>query len=65
MIILYTTHCPKCKIVEMKLKQKNIEYKECDDMDIMLSKGFKQAPILDIDGNILDFHDSIQYINNL
>ena len=64
MITLYTTHCPKCKIVELKLKSKNIEYEECDDMEVMLSKGFKQAPILDVDGKLLDFSAAIQYVNN-
>ena len=32
MIKMYSTHCPKCKILETKLKQKNIEYEECTDI---------------------------------
>lgn len=64
MITLYTTHCPKCKIIEMKLKSKHLEYQECDDTELMLTKGFKQAPMLDIDGELLDFSSAIQYINN-
>lgn len=65
MITLYTTHCPKCKVIEMKLKMKKIEYNECDDMSVMLEKGFKQAPILEVDGEILDFTSATQYINKL
>lgn len=64
MITLYTTHCPKCKIVEMKLKSKSIEYEECDNIEIMLQKGFKQAPMLDVDGQLFDFSAAINYINN-
>ena len=38
MIILYTTGCPRCHVLETKLKQKNIEYVECNDVEEMEKK---------------------------
>lgn len=62
-IILYSTHCPKCKILENKLKEKEIGYEECNDVDLMCTKGFLSVPKLEIDGNILDFGEAIMWIN--
>lgn len=60
MIKLYSTHCPKCKILETKLKQKNIQYEECNNIEEMLSKGIQSVPILEIDGKMLDFGKAIK-----
>ena len=54
-IILYTTHCPQCKILENKLQSKNISYEVCEDLDTMLMKGFRSAPNLEVDGEIFFF----------
>ena len=58
-VIFHSTHCPKCKVIEIKMKQKNINYIENNDIDLMLSKGIKSAPCLEIDGEILDFKNAI------
>ena len=39
---LYTTHCPKCKVLETKLNQKNIIYESIEDTKVMEDKGFNQ-----------------------
>lgn len=62
-VILYTTHCPKCMVLEKKLKSKNIEYTENTDTDLMISKGFLSTPILEVDGNIMDFKAANTWIN--
>lgn len=63
MIVLYTTHCPKCSVLEAKLKSKNIDFEICDDIDLMLSKKIQQAPYLEIDGELMDFSKAIKWIN--
>ena len=65
MVVFYSTHCPKCKVVEMKLKQKNVEYAECNDLDVMKDKGLHSAPAIEVDGKILEFADAVKYINTL
>ena len=46
MVVFYSTHCPKCSILEKKLKQANIEYTENNDVNAMLAKGMTSAPSL-------------------
>ncbi len=67
-LTLYTTHCPKCRILETKLNQKGVEYTLCEDVALMQSKGFTQAPMLGIVDesgaeNVLDFSDAVKYVN--
>ena len=63
MNILYTTYCPKCSVLEKKLKSKNIEFEICDDIDLMLSKKIQQAPYLEIDNKLMNFSEAIKWIN--
>lgn len=63
-IVLYSTHCPKCKILETKLKQKSIKYTEVNNVDLMLEKGFVTVPMLEVDGEVMDFKEANDWINN-
>ncbi len=63
-IIFYSTHCPKCKILETKMKNKNINYTENNDVNSMLAKGIKSAPYLEIDGELYDFKKAVEWVNN-
>ena len=63
-IIFYSTHCPKCKILETKMKNKNINYTEDNNVNSMLAKGIKSAPYLEIDGQLYDFKKAVEWVNN-
>ena len=63
MVIFYTTHCPKCRILEQKLNAKNIEYSEFTDVDKMIEMGFSMMPMLEVDGVIMDFATANKWIN--
>lgn len=63
-VILYSTHCPKCNVLEKKLKQKNISYKEVNDIEKMKEKGYLSVPILEVDGVSMDFKAASDWINN-
>lgn len=54
-IILYSTGCPKCAVLTKKLEQAGITYTVRTDVDEMLSLGIKAAPVLSVDGELLDF----------
>lgn len=64
MITLYTTHCPKCQVLASKLDNAAIKYEVCDNVDVMAQKGFMSVPLLEIDGEILDFKKAIDWVNN-
>lgn len=62
-VTLYSTGCPKCKVLTTKLDSKNIQYSIISDIDIMASKGIITVPVLDVDGNILDFKAAVEWVN--
>ena len=64
-ITLYTTNCPKCRVLETKLKQKNIEFDVVNDENIMIKKGFMEAPMLEVDNNYKNYNESIKWLNEL
>ena len=64
-ITLYSTHCPKCNVLEKKQKKKNIEYEEINDVEIMKEKGYLTVPILEVDDESMDFKKASDWINTL
>jgi len=64
-IILYSNHCPKCKILKMKLDEKKVVYEECNDMDIMMEKNFMSVPVLEVDGEIMNFNEAIKWVKEI
>ena len=64
MITLYTTHCPKCRVIEKKLTQKGIQYTEVSDLEEMEKLGFRSAPMLKVDDKLYNFGDGNRWIMN-
>lgn len=63
--ILYSTGCPKCNVLKTKLTQKGVDFKLIEDADAMINKGFMSAPMLEVDGNAMDFMDAVKWVNAL
>ena len=63
-IILYSTGCPKCEVLKKKLKAKNIEYVENNNVEDMESLGIDQVPVLSVNGNLMSFAEANNWINN-
>ena len=65
MVVVYSTGCPQCKALEMKLKKKNIEFTICEDKEKMVALGMKAAPALQIeDGPLMSFPEAIKWVNS-
>lgn len=62
-IILFSSGCPKCKILESKLNQKEIKYEHITDIEIMLEKGFMSMPMLQVGETIMNFTQANTWIN--
>lgn len=62
-IIFHSSHCPRCLILEKKLKEKGIQYEENNDVQVMLGKGLEMAPVLEVDGKMLGFKEAVEWIN--
>ena len=61
-VVLHSTHCPKCNVLESKLKKKNISFEENNDVEVMMQKGFSTAPVLEIDGIAHNFKEAVEWI---
>ena len=64
-LILYTTHCPKCKVIEEKLKAKNVNFNIVDNVEELTKLGFTSFPMLKVGDQILDFINANKYVNSL
>lgn len=64
-IILYSTGCPKCKILRSKLDSKNISYIIESDVEKMLSLGMTTMPMLSVNNKLMNFTDAVKWINNI
>lgn len=64
-LVLYTTFCPKCKVLEKKLAEKNLVYETVTDVDVMSEKGFQTVPMLEVDGEVMDFSKAAEWVNKL
>lgn len=64
-VVLYTTGCAKCHVLEAKLKAKKVEYKEITDTEVMAEKGFMSVPVLEVNGKIMNFKNAVEWVNNL
>ena len=69
MIKLYTTNCPKCKVLEKKLDELNLTYDKVYDNDVILSVSRQHkilsAPILQVDDDYYKFSDALNYIKDI
>lgn len=63
-IFYHTQTCPQCKMVEMQLKNKHIEYESIEEIDDIIAKGIDHTPALEVDGEILFGKDIINWIKS-
>ncbi|MBQ2672033.1 MAG: hypothetical protein IJG00_04425 [Clostridia bacterium] len=71
-IILYSNGCPKCEILKKKLKEKNIVFKENNNIEKLISMNIKTLPMLKIvektndnsKEKFLNFVEANSWVNN-
>lgn len=62
MVTLYTTHCPKCRILEKKLNMSNVDYLSSEKIDELVRAGYQTAPMLKLeDGTYLKFKEACRW----
>jgi len=62
-VVLYSTGCPRCKVLKAKLEQKGIEYTENNSVDDMITIGINEVPVLSVDDRLLNFVEAVNWIN--
>lgn len=63
-ITLYSTGCPKCKVLKSKLEAKNVEFVENNSVEEMTGLGITQVPVLSVGGVLMDFKQAVNWVNN-
>ena len=64
MVTIYTSEsCPKCKILKEKLNLKGIKYKEIQDLEQLVEKGFNFVPVLEVDNIMMEFSQANKWVN--
>ena len=61
-VVLYSTGCPRCKDLKRMLGAKNIEHTENNSVEDMLALVMKQAPMLKVGEEIMDFRAATQWV---
>lgn len=64
-VVLYSTGCPKCTILKKKMDETNIKYNVVSDVDVMQAKGFMTIPMLEVDGEVMDFGAAVKWVNGV
>ncbi len=63
-VVLYSTGCPKCKVLEAKLKNHKIFYRLITDKNEMVKNGFQSVPVLKVNDKFFDFCDAINLVKS-
>ena len=61
-VTFYSNNCPRCNILQQKLDEKGVMYEKVSDVEIMKQKGFMSVPMLEVDGNIMNYLEAINWV---
>jgi len=64
-VTFYSNNCPRCKILQQKLDEKGVIYEKVSDMNILIQKGFKSVPMLEVDEKIMTYVEAINWIKEM
>lgn len=62
-VTIYSTGCPRCKVLIRKLQDNKVTFSICDDISIMENKGIVSVPMLEWKGQLYNFSESVQLVN--
>lgn len=65
-IILYSTHCPKCNILEKKLNEKNISFRLETEIEKMPKQVINSntVPWLKVNDCLMNFGEAVKWVNS-
>lgn len=61
MILLYSTQCPNCRMLEALLSHKGISFEVCSDVEIMLKRGIQSVPQLEVNGKLMTYQEAKEW----
>lgn len=64
-VTLFSTGCPRCKVLKKKLDDKGVKYTVNNDVDKMLEMGIVEVPVLAVGEKMMGFKESMEWVNEL
>ena len=61
-IILYSTDCPRCKLVKQMLDIHHVPYTEITDKQAILDRDFDSVPMMDVNGKMMDYSGILTWL---
>lgn len=49
--------------MEKKLYEAGVDYKVCENRELMEQKGFDFMPVLEVNGQIMNFTEAVKWVN--
>lgn len=63
-VTLYTIGCFSCNVLKDILVQNNISFEENSDRELMINLGFNHLPVLEVDGQRMEYDDAVRWVTN-
>lgn len=64
--VLYSTGCPKCRVLQAKLDNKGIDYMVINEENVVIDTcknvGADSLPLLEVEGKYLNFSEAIRWV---
>jgi glutaredoxin len=64
-VILFSTGCPRCKVLEKKLKENSVKYTVVNDIDKMIGLGIQSVPVILVGEKMYGFEDAMEFVNSV
>ena len=64
-MILYSTGCPRCKILKDRLDREGVEYEVCEDIETMQNLGIQSVPVLSAGGKLYTFAEALARMSEI
>ncbi len=61
-VILYSTHCPCCEVLERGLRAASIPYETVTDTRKMIDLGMTHVPMLSVDGKMMNYLTALAWL---
>lgn len=61
-IVMYTTGCPQCEALAMRLKKAGVDYDICSDAELMTAMGMTHVPMLQVEEELMDYKQALKWI---
>ena len=64
-IMLYSTGCPQCKVLEKMLNDNSIDYSTCSEVSLMMSMGISSVPMLQVGEELMNFPAAMKWVKEV